>query len=675
MDKRNEPSHAAHGAQQNPGTRDRSSDRDEESPGVESSNKYRRIDREGSRASTTAEQSNRFLFVDSSSSGQRPRSDQRAINAHIQQTAHRNRKQAAQKQKTGGAANIGRYRREPQLQPRPIEPQPIAPSTLERRETLQPRQSTSPESSSAPRSSLSPPEENVIREPPTPRRLETLPALDREQVDRLRHYSNVRGAEVREAIDAQQHEQTVSTEIARRHPLQDETTSVRSMLTQILQRLDAGHAGRLIQPSPNSSLNNTLLDPFNISSVHITPSMNAALRHFSDVMIPGVFPTRHQAEIQTRWAFQNAAQDPLVLYSLLAIASAERSSRLGELRSGSIETTFTEADLENRTVPDFVSYKVNAVRLANESMKSMDKATQASTIFAMMCLLSIEVITGNQKEIFAHVTGLQKLIAWRGGYHGIPPHATELILSASYMCAALTRSLPAAPPTSALPSLPASLVEEIRQNVSEDVKKMGTGLLTADVDTILDWRISQAFRDMKDVVQYREYYHEKQLNPAPDENEYINAKSYHFRYAALSAPFELREPASDKEEACRLAMLIFWFSNFQVSRPDSALNRTLTAQLKTALQASDLKGLWGPHYELLVWVLLLGAYISAGQRERPWFVLNLARVSRVLKLQTWDQVRQVLLKFFYLDRIYAEGMRQSWEEASLLAETMEAGLS
>ena len=108
-------------------------------------------------------------------------------------------------------------------------------------------------------------------------------------------------------------------------------------------------------------------------------------------MIPGVFPTRQQAEIQTRWAFQNAAQEPLVLYSILAISSAERSSRLGELKNGAIETTYTQADLENRQVADFVSYKLNAVKLANETMKIMETAAQASTIFAMMCLLAIEV--------------------------------------------------------------------------------------------------------------------------------------------------------------------------------------------------------------------------------------------------------------------------------------------
>lgn len=235
----------------------------------------------------------------------------------------------------------------------------------------------------------------------------------------------------------------------------------------------------------------------------------------------------------------------------------------------------------------------------------------------------------------------------------------------------MTRTLPAAPPTSSLPSLPPSLVEEIRQDVSDDVKKMGIGLPTSDADALLDWRISQACRDMRDVVQYREYYHEKQVLPVEEENDYINAKSYQFRYAVLSAPFEPRAPASDKEESCRLALLIFWFSNYQVGAPDSALNRTLTAQLKTALQGSDLKSLWGPYYQLLTWVLMLGAFISAGQRERPWFVMNLAKVSRVLKLQEWSEVRALLLKFYYLERIYAKGMQDIWEEVSILAESLD----
>ena len=45
---------------------------------------------------------------------------------------------------------------------------------------------------------------------------------------------------------------------------------------------------------------------------------------------------------------------------------------------------FTEADHENRTVPDVASSKVNAVKIADETMKSMETAAQALTIFVMM---------------------------------------------------------------------------------------------------------------------------------------------------------------------------------------------------------------------------------------------------------------------------------------------------
>ncbi|KAK5031370.1 hypothetical protein LTR13_007697 [Exophiala sideris] len=626
-----------------------------------SPHKARRLDPEAFRSRTDPEQGNRFLFVDSSSSGQRPRSDQRAINAHIQQNAYRNRRQAAQRQRGSDSANIGRFRREAQIQPRPTEPDPVAePQRVPVQRTGRATSPPTPASFSPQSSVFSPPAR-----------------LEQDQVERLRHYSNVRAPEVREAVNAQREDEERSASGSRSSisPEDDrplvESTSVRSMLTQILQRLDAGHAGHSLPGLPSSSLRNMAVDPFNLSTVAITPAMNAVLRHFSDVMIPSVFPTRQQAEIQTRWAFGKAAQEPLVLYSLLAVSSAEHSARLGELSSGAQETTFTEDDLINRQAPDFVSYKVNAVRLANETMRSMDTAAKASTIFAMMCLLAIEVITGNQQEIFAHVSGLQKLIAWRGGYHDIPPHAVELILSTSYMCAAMTATLPTPPPTSSLARLPQNLLDEIKRSLKEDTRQMGAGILDPEVDNILHWKISQAFRDMTDVVQYREYYHEKQLQPLEQELDYINAKSYQFRYAVLSAPFEPRPPTSDKEEACRLALLIFWFCNYQISQPDSALNRTLTAQLKTALQASDLRGLWQPYHELLAWVLLLGAFLSAGQRERPWFVLNLARVSGVLGLKDWSDVRSVLLKYFYLDRIYARGMQASWDEAALLAETME----
>lgn len=279
MDEGSDSSDATHSAAQNLGRGDRSPAEPEGSEGGQSSNKYRRIDREGARASTASEQASRFLFVDSSSSGQRRRSDQRAINAHIQQTAHRNRKQAAHKQKTSGAANIGRYRRDPVLQPRPSEPQriAIAPANVAQRTSLS---VPSPATFSSPVASSSTSRLQSQDSTPTPDRPRSPPGVDPGQFDRLLHYSNVRRPEVQHAVDSQRNEQNVlSTEVAQRMSSEEQTKTVRSMLTQILQRLDSGHAGHSIPGTSHSSLRNTALDPFNFSSVHITPSMDATLRH------------------------------------------------------------------------------------------------------------------------------------------------------------------------------------------------------------------------------------------------------------------------------------------------------------------------------------------------------------------------------------------------------------
>jgi hypothetical protein len=160
-------------------------DNDDES---QNSAKYRRLDWDGSRTSASSGSSSRFLFVDSSSS-QRPRSDQRAINAHIQQTAHRNRRQAAA-QRLRGTANIGRYRREVQLQPRPNDLQNLAQRPL------------SPQNLPVTRaSSISLDQQSLPATPSSSVSLEQDAEDLQQQLVRLRHYGAVRGPEVRQAFD------------------------------------------------------------------------------------------------------------------------------------------------------------------------------------------------------------------------------------------------------------------------------------------------------------------------------------------------------------------------------------------------------------------------------------------------------------------------------------------
>ena len=88
--------------------------------------------------------------------------------------------------------------------------------------------------------------------------------------------------------------------------------------------------------------------------------------------------------------------------------------------------------------------------------------------------------------------------------------------------------------------------------------------------------------------------------------------------------------------------------------------------LKAALEATDLQSCWGIANEAFLWVLFVGAHMSFGQRERPWFVVALARVVPTLKLHDWIQVRNLLTRFYYSDRVFQESFRNIWEEAAML---------
>lgn len=230
--------------------------------------KYRRLDREPPRASTIettgSRSGGRFLFVDSSTS-QRPRSDQRAINAHIQQTAHRNRRQAAA-QRLRGTANIGRYRRDLHLQPRPPDPQNVD------QQLLSPRASgTSLHQQSLPAT------------PSSSISLEQESGELAQQLIRLRHYGAVRELEVRQAFNEQEHDdERRELDVGRRmqnHNASAESSSVKTLLTQILQRLDTDNLGHAIHGRTANVLSNTVLDPFGTSSAPITPGMDVVLRH------------------------------------------------------------------------------------------------------------------------------------------------------------------------------------------------------------------------------------------------------------------------------------------------------------------------------------------------------------------------------------------------------------
>jgi hypothetical protein len=69
--------------------------------------------------------------------------------------------------------------------------------------------------------------------------------------------------------------------------------------------------------------------------------------------------------------------------------------------------------------------------------------------------------------------------------------------------------------------------------------------------------------------------------------------------------------------------------------------------------------------------MFIGVRVSQSKKERPWFIFHLARGRRLLALQSLDDFRDVLSRFFYIDRLFGESLIKIWEDVNLIAEALD----
>jgi hypothetical protein len=184
------------------------------------------------------------------------------------------------------------------------------------------------------------------------------------------------------------------------------------------------------------------------------------------------------------------------------------------------------------------------------------------------------------------------------------------------------------------------------------------------------------------------------FNATLQDMNYINLSTFHVIYNLLSLPYQSQITLSrlslgaswtpTLQEPLRVSLLLFFYANWRMHEPTSPIMRTLSSQLKDSLDAYTsvhcaiftytIPHTYSPTTDpygsavhgLLIWILCLGAHASAGQRERPWFVLQVAVGSRVLGLRRWEDLRRLVLGFFYSDEVYGESFREIWDESCLL---------
>lgn len=151
-----------------------------------------------------------------------------------------------------------------------------------------------------------------------------------------------------------------------------------------------------------------------------------------------------------------------------------------------------------------------------------------------------------------------------------------------------------------------------------------------------------------------------------DEKKTVSMKRADIDQRFASYPFDHFDSFRPIQEACRQTFIIYSNAHYNVVQPASKIGRCLVEDLKRALEATDMRSCWGDAWPALLWALFFGAHMSCGQRERPWFVTALARVAQKGRFRDWLQVRAVLVRFYYADRVFQNEFRKIWDEADLL---------
>jgi hypothetical protein len=109
-----------------------------------------------------------------------------------------------------------------------------------------------------------------------------------------------------------------------------------------------------------------------------------------------------------------------------------------------------------------------------------------------------------------------------------------------------------------------------------------------------------------------------------------------------------------------MGALIFMKETLQEYPLASLGSTNLVRRMKNAISfISDIK----KYAPLLVSLLFMGGISSKESLDRVWFIAHLVRV--LPKHSTWENVRGVLKKVLWIEKLYGDPCRDVWKEVEI----------
>jgi len=276
---------------------------------------------------------------------------------------------------------------------------------------------------------------------------------------------------------------------------------------------------------------------------------------------------------------------------------------------------------------------------------------------------------GARASVILHVNALGELVKLRGGFHGLSVSFLNLLLSTSSITFIVYSTPPIRPPTFESGNLDAGATIAHAAATFPELRELGVAFFDPTVADFLDGELLRSVRDMSHWITYREYCLACDRHASPSETTHFHGKLWNALFRICNSLHQQGSSMDGRQEVCQIVLLICCMPGVELNGPGSALYRAFSARLTSAFRRVDLIAFWKTAPHVLLWTCLFGAAISRGLPEYPWFVANMSIGVKLTGATAWVDMRKVLLRLFYLERVDGEILRNIWQEAKVHAQS------
>ena len=231
----------------------------------------------------------------------------------------------------------------------------------------------------------------------------------------------------------------------------------------------------------------------------------------------------------------------------------------------------------------------------------------------------------------------------------------------------MTRQRPALGPSVVCEDVSPPAMDALDLAGDTNLSSTASGFFSHPNVALIGPALLQLISEQQTCIQFKELCALGRLKPTYHDIQYIYTAQIAADYRLLEMPFsEAEGDIAPAQDAVRLALYIFAQPIVNVAKPASAFCRAMARQLQEALELSELFAFWESSNDLLLWVLFIGARISHGQEEWAWLVSHIALIVTVLDIRSRDEMKGVLMGFFYFSNSFDETLEEVWREVDII---------